>query len=334
MRLNQKPIAWMRMIPRFAHQAVLFSLIACLFSSGLQAQSMERLSAERWKDGDIAVTYDHPIFENTAHVRGTNFDTQVDIWDSYGRVRLDRKDPNSPFIAYRIFTGDVDTDARFIHSSMAEVALAGGFTLGTAEGWKYDLLLGAGYSGTHPFLNEKGIFGVGDLTATRQITQYDRLLLGIDYAGNSELLPDVPLPGFAWLHDEPNFSFELGFPINQVQWHPIESLTFSAAYAVPFTAKLDVEYMPWKHAGFYAHAANFFEGFVIAKQQSVNRQMFQFRHVEAGVRLVFDPLVDASIGVGYAFDQTISDGFDVRNLTPVAQVSDAPYVAIVLRGRF
>jgi hypothetical protein len=51
------------------------------------------------------------------------------------------------------------------------------------------------------------------------------------------------------------------------------------------------------------------------------------------VRFIFDPLIDASIGIGYAFDQSFSDGYDVRSLRPVAQISNEPYIAIIVHGR-
>ncbi len=294
---------------------------------------MERLTVEPWTDGDLQTSLDHPIFENTAHIKGGNFDTQLDVWDSYGRVRLNRHDDDSPFVAYRIFTGNVGTSAPGVQGTLDQFVLAAGIHLGQVGGWKIDTLLGAGYSGTHPFLNEKGVFGVGDLTATRAISEQTSLLLSVDYAGNNGLLPDVPLPGFAVIHREGNLNFELGFPVNSVEWKPVEKVTVTVKYTVPYTGSLDIEYLPWKHVGFYGQAANFFDGFTVTRQSLTDRQFLQMSTVEAGVRFMFDPYVDASIGVGYAFNQSLADGEDVRDLRPVAQISDAGYIAITLRGR-
>jgi hypothetical protein len=299
----------------------------------LLAQSMERLTVEPWNDGDLQTSWDHPIFENTAHVKDTNYDTQLDFWDSYGRVRLDRHDADGPFVAYRIFTGNVGTSAPGIQGTMDEFALAGGFHLGQAGGWKIDTLLGAGYSGTHPFLNEKGIFGIGDIAATRALTDKTSLLLSVDYAGNNALLPDVPLPGFAVIHREEGLNYELGFPVNSLDWKPFESVTISVKYTVPYTGSLDIEYLPWRHVGFYGQASNFYNGFTITRQSLTDRQFLQSSTVEAGIRFIFDPYVDAAIGIGYAFNQSLSDGYDVRDLRPVAQISDATYIAVIVRGR-
>jgi hypothetical protein len=88
------------------------------------------------------------------------------------------------------------------------------------------------------------------------------------------------------------------------------------------------------HFGLYANTANFFQGFVTASGDITNRQFYQMRRVEAGFRVIDNPLFDASIGIGYAFDQEFSRGFDVRNMRPIGHISNEPYIAIVLRGTF
>ena len=314
--------------------SIALATCALLFlNSRADAQSFARFTTEPWNGTDFVATYDHPIFENSGHVKDSSLVTHMDWWDSFGRVRLDKNSDDSPFVAYRIFTSNSGSDSPILHSTMDEFDLAAGLHLGTFDNWKIDALLGAGYGGTHPFLNEKGLFGLGDVTATHAINDNNSLLLAIDYAGNNGLLPDIPLPGFALIHREEKYDYLLGFPVNHFTWRPNPATTFTAQYTVPYTASLDVEYIPWRHAGFYANAGNFFQGFNIAKEDSVDRQFFQSRTVEAGVRFIFDPVIDASIGIGYAFDQSFSDGFDIRSLQPVAQISNVPYIAITLHGR-
>jgi hypothetical protein len=51
--------------------------------------------------------------------------------------------------------------------------------------------------------------------------------------------------------------------------------------------------------------------------------------------LVFDwAYVDATLSVGYAFNQELSSGFDARDLDDFAQLSDEPYIGFMLRSRF
>jgi hypothetical protein len=310
-----------------------FAVFSVLCASAL-GQSMARVAEDPWDENAFVTNYSHTIFENTGHVKDSDYDSRVEMGDSYGRVRLSPSDVNAPFVAYRLFTSNVKTDSPIIHPTMDDFELAVGLHLGEFHEWKIDTLLGAGYSGTHPFLSEKGIFGIGDLTATRPITDKLSLLLSVDYAGNGGLLPDVPLPGFAIIQHDEKLDFMLGFPVNRVTWRPMTAVTFTANYTVPYTGSVDLQYAASQHMGFYANAGNFFQGFNNARQSENNRQFFQVRSAEAGVRLIFAPYVDASVGVGYAFDQSFSNGADVRNLHPTAQISNEPYVSLILHGRF
>ena len=273
------------------HLSVLISLgVVGLLTVSAHAQSFARLAQDQWNGSDFVVTFDHPLTENAGHVKDSDDRESAEMWDSYGRIRTSRTDDNAPFVAYRIFTSNVDTPSPIIHPTMDDFELAVGLHIGEYKGWKIDTLLGAGYSGVHPFLNEKGIFGIGDITATHNITDNTSVLLGVDYAGNNGLLPDVPLPGFGIIHREDHFDVMLGFPVNRIVWRPRSDLTVTAQYTVPYTANLDMEYIPFKHVGFYGYAGNFFQGFNNAREGVTDRQFFQMRSVEAGMRFIFAPL--------------------------------------------
>ncbi len=310
------------------------ALIVLGFAGLARAQSNARATYDPWAGNDLAVTFDHPIEELGGHAKSAPTDTQVFWWDSFGKVRLDRHDSNSPFIGYRILTIDAGTDSRYIRSTMDEFAFSVGLHLGQVAGWNVTTVLGAGYSGTRPFLNEKGIFGIGDLMIDHPLNDNTSLVLAADYAGNGGLLPDVPLPGFAVVHHSPGLDFTLGFPLNRIIWKPIEQLELTAEYSVPYTARLNAEYRIQKHFGVYANAENFFQGFFVERGDVTTRQFYQMRRVEAGVRIIFDPLIDVGIGVGYAFDQDFERGYDVRHLSSISSISNEPYIAVVLRGTF
>lgn len=323
---------------------VLLAVFLVSTSSIASAQSFSRLTLDTWNGTDLAQTFDHLIIQPSGQVNsapaGAN-DSQVFWWDSFGRVRLDRKNPDSPFVGYRILTIDAGTDSRFIRSTMDEFDIALGLHLGELAGWKFSTMLGVGYSSTQPFVHTTGVFGIGHLLAERSLGPNDSLVLSIDYEGNGGLLPDVPLPGFAWRHhlgDE--LYMMLGFPMSKIVWKPAPALEISALYTMPFSADVGIEYRLAKHFGLYANAGNFFQGFVTARSNGqpsgdvTNRQFYQMRRAEAGVRIVLDPWIDASIGLGYAFDQGFSRGFDVRDLKAIGHISDEPYLAIVLRGTF
>jgi len=298
------------------------------------AQSPVRLIAMPWERDDLSQSYDHPIIETSGHVDNAPSNTHLFAWDSFGRVRFNREDQESSFVAYRILTMDAGTDTPSIKSIMDEFDLSYSMHLGEMAGWNWGTTLGVGYSSTHPFLNSSGLFGIGSINAEKSIDADNSILLAIDYSGNGGLLPDVPLPGFAFIHQTEKLDFMLGYPLNSLAWRPVTPVELTARYAVPFSADVDLEYRLAKHFGVFGDAGNFFQGFVRSDGDITNRQFFQMRQAEAGIRLIFDPIIDSTIGIGYAFDQGFSRGFDVRDLHSVSHISSEPYLAFIVRGRF
>jgi hypothetical protein len=296
-------------------------------------QSLLRFAQLPWTGKDISSTYDNPIFEPTGHVSGSNNDERVQWWDSYGRVRIDKNNPDSVFFGYRVLTSDLNSDSTVVRSTMDEFDLTVGVHWGQIADWRISSIAGVGYSSTHPFVNEKGLFGIGSITAEHPVGDTDAILLAVDYSGNAGLLPDVPLPGFAWMHHDEHLYWMAGYPVNRVEWRPGSHVIVTADYQVPYTGGVEAEWLPWEHFGFYGKATNWMQGIVIAKEDSIDRQFFQIRRAEVGLRVIFNPLVDAGIGVGYAFDQTLSEGYDVRSLRGLAHLSNEPYLSVVIHGR-
>jgi hypothetical protein len=311
---------------------LLFSVF--VFSNVSRAQSMSRFTLDGWEDKDLAETLDHPIIEMGGHVNNDSQGTQMFHWDSYGRVRINRDDPDAPFFGYRVLFIDAATHSPAIRSTMDEFDLAVGLHLGQIGDWDVSTLLGAGYSSTHPFVNSDGYFGIGHVLAEYHFDDNNSFLLSADYEGNGGLFPDVPLPGFAFIHHEKKLDTMLGYPMSTIKWRPIDKLEITAQYNVPYTAELDVEYRLSKNFGLYSDSGNFFQGFATRDGTLDNRQFFQMRRTELGVRYIWDPWIDASLGLGYAFDQGYSRGFDVRDLQPLTHISNEPYLGIMVRGRF
>src|SRR5450755_2577734 len=136
---------------------LVIAAIVLMVSQFAFSQSFARMTAEPWHGTDFVSTYDHPIFENTGHLKNTTADAQMDFWDSFGRVRFDKQDPDSPFIAYRAYTSNLSTDSQLVHQTMDEFDLGLGLHWGTVGDWKIDSMLGAGYGSTRPFVNANGI---------------------------------------------------------------------------------------------------------------------------------------------------------------------------------
>jgi hypothetical protein len=308
--------------------------IVCSVAGGAAAQSMGRLIAEPWQGNVCYVSYDQPIVEAPGHVKGDSSDTGVFSWDSFGRIRFDEDDQKSPFVAYHLLTIGLGTKTELFKAHMDEMNGLLGFHLGEVAGWDVGTEIGGGYSSTWPFQNSSGIFEIAHLTAQKAIDSTNSFLVAVDYEGNGSLLRDTPLPGFAFLHREKDLELMVGYPMSEVKWKPSKHFQMTANYDVPFTADVDLDYRVDDHYGFFCNAGNFFHGFVRDDANLDHRQFFQMTRFEMGVRCNFDPYWDGTIGIGYACNQTVSNGYDIRDMHEVGRLSNEPYLGFILRGGF
>ena len=308
--------------------------VVCFGAGGALAQSMGRLIAEPWGGNVCYVSYDQPIVEAGGHVKEDSSDTDVFSWDSFGRIRFDENDQKSVFVAYHLLTMGLGTDTPLFKAHMDEMNGLLGFHVGEVAGWDVGVAAGGGYSSTWPFVNSNGIFQIGHLTAEKPIDAHNSFLVAVDYEGNGSLLPDVPLPGFAFLHREKDMLLMVGYPTSKLKWKPSKHFQMTANYDVPYSADVDLDYRVDDHYGFFCNAGNFFHGFVRDDMDLDHRQFFQMTRFEMGVRCNFDPYWDGTIGIGFACNQNISNGYDIRDMRPVGHLTNEPYLGFILRGGF
>ena len=325
---------------RFAILAAVASLSLPAFT---RAQTDPRIvtapwpTAERWGE-----THDDLLYQSQAHMKGEDdANAQIFWWDSVGRFRLNPAEGTAPTLGYRYLTINFDTNSHVLPDTLDEVSLAAALSLGEVGDGDLSVLLGAGYSGDNLFADSEGVFGIGHLLWRKRLSETDTLVLSLDYNGVSALFPDVPLPGVEYVRHDGPLWFELGFPRNSVTWSsPGSAFSFAAAYAVPYTADVMADYRIGGGVSVFARYANFYNAFRLDGEPQTNRMFFQMSRAEIGLRyinphLVFDwAYVDASLSVGYAFEQHVSGGFDVRETHPLDEVSDVPYVGLVIRGWF
>jgi hypothetical protein len=323
-------------------------LLSLALASAARGQTDPRMALDPWPtDKTWGQTLDTLVFQGQGHVKGefnpdgTDRYSQLFWWDSIGRFRLTATaDPNAPLLAYRYVTMGLASNSPNLPNHLDEVSMAAGLHLGQVSGGDVTAIFGAGYSGNNPFADSNGVFALAHLLWDKPLSDTDSLVLSLDYNGVSAFLPDIPLPGFEYIHRAEKLSYTVGFPRSGVSWELVPNLTLDAYYAVPYTADVSLDYKlshSWSVFGGYH---NFFEAFRLDKQDLTDRLLVQMSRVEVGIHYTNTDFVlkgaffDASLAVGYAFAQEYSSGFDVRDMEPLAEASEVPYVALMLRGRF
>jgi hypothetical protein len=318
---------------------IAFLLIAFLCINAL-AQTDNRLMLGGFDEKAWGLTLDRPLYQAQSDVQGSNNTAQIFFWDSTGRFRLDANSEDSLHIGYRWVTLSLDTDSPVLPDHLDEISLAGGIPLGTIGDWRMSTVLGAGFSGNNPFADSEGVFGIAHLIAQKKLSESDDLVLSVDWNGVSAFLPDVPLPGFQYIHHTDTYRLAFGYPRSEANWTLFENFTLEAGYEVPYTADVTLDYAITKRWHLYSGFSNFFNGYRQDNRPQTQRLFFQMSRVEAGIRFVQSDFVlkgayfDMALAIGYAFEQHFYDGFDVRDLSTRADLQDVPYVGLVIRGQF
>jgi hypothetical protein len=331
----------------FAPLAAALVGLLVLATSPAAAQTTPDLILRPWEPGRFVDTHDKLLYQAQSHEQGkpspagSDDDAKAQIfwWDSYGRVRFGRDNPDAPAVGYRYLTVALDTSSPRLPDNLDDVSLAAGLHLGEFAGGKASAVVGAGYSSDNLFGDPSAYYGVGHLIWDRRLDNRNSLVLTLDYDGNSLLLPDVPLPGFRFVHRRPGLEVSVGYPQSALHWEPLAKVTVDLSYVAPFNGQAEVAYHFTKELAAVAGYTQFFNAFDVDGDPATRRLFYRMSQVEVGVRYRDDAAfwgigIDADLVVGYAFDQEFSRGWDVRDLTPLTSLSDAPYVGVVLRGRF
>jgi hypothetical protein len=315
-------------------------LLCAAAASTSHAQTTADLTTKPWQDGQFGETLDKILYQEQGHVKGEDDrGAQVFWWDSKGRFRLGENQPDVPAIAYRYLLVNFDTNSPNVPDTLDDLALAGGFHLGdVGDGWHASTVLGLGYAGDNLFADVNGLYGIGHLLFERKTSDTDSLVLGVMYYGNSGLFPDVPLPEFAFKHYTPELTYSLGFPESSLRWLIADNLALQLGYMMPYTGDVTLEYTVGSGWSVFGSFSNAYDGFYLDGEQR-DRMFYEMRRAEMGIRYqnpdVYKGMaLDVGLTVGYAFEQRLYRGFDVRNREVQAELSDEPYIGLVLVGTF
>ena len=282
-----------------------------------------------------ADTTDELIVINKSRDKLSDTGVGIFYWDSHGRIKLDRDDPNPKVsIGYRVLTMEIDSQLGSLPGGASDVAVVTAVELGRLnEQWTLHLIGGVGTANDNHFANEDAIYGIGTLHATQTIDPTRRLHVGLNYYGNRSIFPDVPLPYLMYEQrvDE-TMAVVLGVPASSLRWQPVEGVAVELKYLVPVTLEARAAFYITPDLSVFAHYKSSRDGFYVHNRG--NRRLFyEMDRVSAGVRWV-SRLLDLSVAVGYAFDQEFTLGWDVRDTDTVADLSDEVFLLLRLQGTF
>jgi hypothetical protein len=260
----------------------------------------------------------------------------VNYFESAGRVLLDRDSRMRPIFGVSAVHLHLDTDSG-LPDNLGDYSVAVGFGIFAEAGWVGGLTLGVGYASAQPFGDGNALYGKATLAVARELESGWFLGLALDFDGNRNFMPDVPLPGFVLRkrYDEYDATISIGFPVTGILWEPTEQWDVQLNYVFPDFLDARVTYFVVPQWGIYGSVAQRTDAFHWnALEDGSDRLFFKQRRAELGVE--WNPRDRASLILagGYAFSQEFTTGFDSRGEESLVELDDAPYARIALEIGF
>jgi hypothetical protein len=278
------------------------------------------------------------LLPDAGHVKGSDEGIRLSFYEATGRVRVIPGNLISPRIGWDLEYIDVDTRSDLLPGQLTDQSVGIAFPVAKVSEWIFGVSLGVGYAGAAPYGEGDAWYGKATAVAFRQLGEKDALVFIVDYDGNRTFLPDVPLPGFAYLkHMDPTLTLLVGLPLTSVTWTPVPKFSAELGWlpTESFHAAVGYEFAPhWTVFGNLEHHTSAFH---LPDLADNDRLLFQQRRAEIGLRWAPREARESlafTAAAGYAWHQEFSVGFDARKTDRVLDASDEPYVRFGFEMKF
>jgi hypothetical protein len=316
-----------------------FALISILgVASPLLAQTNSALLIAPFPKEQLVHAEAGALFMEGGHIAesGVDEDFRLSMYGSVGMFRLNPGQLESPRIGYEFTYLDLDSSFSGLPDQLLDQSVAIGFPIAKYDEWILGASVGAGYAGDSFFGDGDAYYALASLAAFKQLDETSALVLVLDYDGNRTFLPDVPLPGAAYIKRlTDKLELTAGAPYSSIRWEATDQLTIELGFYIPEDLRLDIgyEFLPhWTAFGRVRQQRDAF--FIDGLVENHDRILFEQRRAEAGIRYEPCKAFHADIALGYAWHGEFSQGFDSRDTDEIADISDEPYLRAGLELRY
>lgn len=330
----------MRRSPALALGSV---VVACV-AGGAQAQTGAALLMQPWQrlgEGEAASQARFEIdgsarFQGESDIDDTDEDLRLYLYESAGRVKLVDEPGAQPAIGYEVLHIDLSTDDPALPTRLSDSSVAA--AVGTRRGdWEFGLVGGVGYAGVTPYSDWHSTYFLADLIASYRIDDRSALQFNLNYNGNRNILPDVPLPAISYFRNSEveGLRYVVGFPYSNVNYRPDARWEFDLRYSVPLSFEARVGYNLAENLQIFGEFDAFTRGFWIEDDPGDNdRLFFSQKRLELGVEYGARQGIDLVLAGGWAFDQEFESGWDLRDTDEVREVDSAFYLRVAFDVAF
>lgn len=315
---------------------VVASVVFAFSPSVARAQTNSALLVTEFPKEQFVRAEANGVFLEGGHAQKTDEDLRLSIYETQGMFRVSPGTLESPRIGYNFTYLDVHSSFDGLPERLIDQSVAVGFPIAKYDEWIIGASVGVGYAGDSFFGDGDAYYGLGALAAFKQLDETSALVFVLDYDGNRTFLPDIPLPGVAYIKriDE-RLQMTLGLPVSSIRWEATKQLNVEIAFSIPEDLRVDIGYEVLPHLTIFGRGAQereaFFEDGLVSNH---DRIIFQQRRAEAGVRYQPCKAFNVDLAVGYAWGGEFSEGFDARDTEEITDISDEPYVRAGLELRY
>jgi hypothetical protein len=328
----------MKKIPRggVTQLTFIFAMVTGLWlAAPARGQTDERLLLDPWQDNNTYEISADKILFPVGHFGADGSHAELAEGETLGRWRLmDQYDLN-PSLGYDFRWLDVRNGDSIVPRHLEDKSLGGATPLGQSGPWFATASFAIGYAGDNAFADDRSLYGRGTIGIGRQFRPDTDLLMLIDYNGNREFLPDIPLLAVEYRSAlSPRIQYVVGFPESEVTWEPNDKLTVDVTYQVISDLKASIDYnVTPQHTVFLGYDS--IEDPYNDDQLPKDRRLyFQEQRAEVGVRYTPKRWMTLTLAGGYAYDRGFSSGFDDRNLSTVTKLTSQPYIRASIKLNF
>lgn len=307
----------------------------------VSAQTGPSIMLTPWQDGRTAEVSVGGFYSGTeANVTGANVD--LTIFDAAGRFRLAPVSSYDPTVGINYSHFDVNTADAALPERLIDLSVAVGVRLDDfdlvksfAGDWQWCATLGAGYAGTSPFNDSDAAYMTANVFGVLSIDRDTRWLVGLNYDGNRMIMPDVPLPAVTYFgRASESLTYGIGFPFSSLTYKPNDRWTASISSAVFFSFTGQVTYAATDELKLFAALVRRNDAFKPSDAIDNRRLLFSQDKAEVGMVYSLTDGVDLTVAGGYAFNQELDFGFDVRDPRGVRDLDDSGYLRVALDFSF
>jgi hypothetical protein len=321
----------------YRSRSVALVAVLCFVSSAF-AQTNSALLIAPFPKEQLVHAEAGALFLEGGHIaeKGVDEDFRLSGYGSEGRFRLNPGQLESPRVGYEFTYLDLDTSFSGLPRQLQDQSVAIGFPIAKYDDWIFGASVGAGYAGDSFFGDGDGYYALASLAAFKQLDETSALVLVLDYDGNRTFLPDIPLPGVAYIKRiTDKLELTAGVPYSSIRWEATDQLTLELGFYIPEDLRIDIGYEVIPHWSIFGRARQQREAFFIdGLVENHDRIIFEQRRAEAGIRYEPCAAFHADIALGYAWNGEFSQGFDSRDTDEIADISDEPYLRAGLELRY